>query len=300
MNKLFYIKKIVRDDQETLEFDQNELYLDENNSLLTRPEVETTKVEYTEADGGEMVAQRLATGEQVINGLIVPKSNDFFTLRNRLAAFFQINRTYYIVYEKISGETLIAGSRFKTGSAWIAENLQVPPEPREDYARWTVTLGIGSAGFQEYAEDPSGKEIFANNINIGLISGATGGEEWDETGSVWDETGSVWATGDGGLQNISVASTTAIYPVWEVKGTATNPSIRNNTVDAEATYNGTIAAGQTLLVDFTSGTATLDGVDVTRNLTGDFRMKPGNNIVGFEIDSGSTTQSTIRWNNYIQ
>lgn len=300
MARLFYIKKIVRDDKQYLVFDQKEVYLNEENTLLVRPDIETSKVEYTEADGGEMVAQRLTTTEQAIAGLIVPKTTDYWTLRNRLTAFFQTNHTYYIVYEKRSGETIAVGEKFKTGNAWIVENLQVPPEPREDFSRWTVVLGIGTPGFQQYAEDGSGEEIYANSVPVPLLSSATGGRQWDSTGSVWDSTGSVWTAGDGGIQDINVDSTTSVYPVWVVPGEAVNPTIRNNSANMEATYNGTVAAGQTLSVDFASGVATLDGVVVTRNLSGSIKLQPGANLIAFETDSGTTQESTIKWNNFIQ
>lgn len=300
MSKLFYIKKLVRDDKATLEFDRFEVYLDEENSLLNRPQIDTSKVEYTEADGGEMISQRLTTGEQVINGLIIPKTNDYWTLRNRLTAFFQTNHTYYIVYEKINGSTLTAGERFKTGTAWISENLQVYPEPRENYSRFTVTLGIGSAGYMEYAEDASGEEIYANSVTVGLIDATTGGLEYDTIGQVWDTVGQVWETGDGGLQPVSTQSTSYVYPAWVVTGDATNPTIRNNTNGTQATYTGHISTGQKLTVEFGTGTAYLDGVNVTRNLSGSLRLEPGTNLIGFEIDSGDITSSTIKWNNYIQ
>lgn len=300
MSKLFYIKKLVRDDKQELEFDRYEVYLDEENSLLNRPEIETSKVEYTEADGGEMLAQRLTSGEQTINGLIIPKDNDYWTLRNRLTAFFQSNHTYYIVYEKRSGDIITAGERFKTGTAWITENLQVYPEPRENFSRFTVTLGIGAAGYQEYIENESGEEIYANSVNIGLVDGNSGGQEWDAVGQVWDTVGQKWLAGDGGLQPISTQSTTYIYPTWVIEGSARNPSIRNNENGTSATYTGQIAEGQTLTVDFTTGIAMLDNVNVTRNLTGELRLEPGANLIGFEIDSGDITTSTLKWNNYIQ
>lgn len=300
MSKLFYIKKLVRDDKSQLVFDQNEIYLDEKNSLLARPQIETSKVEYTEADGGEMVAQRLMSGEQTINGLIIRKTTDYWTLRNRLTAFFQTNHTYFIVYEKISGETLSAGAKFKTGTAWIEENLQVYPEPKEDYSRWSVTLGIGSAGFQEYAENEQGEETFAHSVSIGLATASSGGQDWDAVGQEWDSVGSVWETGDGGLAEIAVQSTIAIYPTIVISGEAVNPSIRNNTNNTIIEYNGTVAASQTLTIDLVSGTASLNGVNVTRNLSGSMSMVPGSNLLGFEIDSGTATQATIKWNNFIQ
>lgn len=300
MAKLFYLKKIVRDDKKTLEFDRHEIFLAEDNSLLTRPEIQTSSVEYTEADGGEVVAQRLTIGEQAINGLIVPKENDYWTLRNRLTEFFQINRSYFLVYEKISGEEIVAGAKFKTGNAWISENLQVPPEPKEDYSEFSITFGIGVAGFQEYIEDPSGEETFAHSIEVGLATSSMGGQVWDETGQVYDTIGSVWAEGGGGLQEIYVDSTTSIYPVVVIKGSAVNPSIRNNTNDTVATYEGGIGDGQTLTIDFSDGTASLDGANVTRNLKGELRLEAGTNLIGFDIASGNTKTLTLKWNNFIQ
>ena len=299
MPRLFYIKKIVRDDKLSLAFDQNEMYLDEENSLLTLPGIETTSVEYTEANGGEMLAQRLESGEQTVNGIIIPKNNNYWTLRSRLVKFFQPNHTFFFVYEKRSGDQFSTGDKFKTGTAWIEEALQVPPQPTENYSKWTVTLRIGTAGLQEYTEDESGEETYAHSVEIGLTTASSGGETWDEYGQVWDSVGSVWESGDGGLANIDVGSTERVYPLWVIQGPAVNPSLRNNTTNTEATYTGTIASGQTLTVNFSTGTAVLDNVVVTHKLAGEFRLAPGQNTVGFDIDSGSITTSTIKWNNYI-
>lgn len=300
MSKYVYIKKIVRDDGATLTLDQKEIYLAEDNTLLVRPDPDTAYEDYTEADGGEFITQKLPSFSQEINGLIVPKTTPFWTLRTRLVSFFQHNHTYAIVYEKRSGETFVNGDFFKSGGAWIEENLQVPPEPKEDYARWSVTLRLGSAGYQQYAEDKSGKETFANSLVIYLSTLATGGREWDEVGAEWDEVGAVWTPGEGGLRNISVDSAARVYPVWTIAGEIENPELRNNTNQISATYNGVIHEGQTLVVDFTSGTAKLDGMDVSSRLSGEFYFDPGENVIGFDSDGGSETKSTLSWNNFLQ
>lgn len=299
MPKKFYIRKIVRDDGEQFSFDQEEIYLAEDNTLLVNAEVETTFEDYTEADGGEMIAQKLPSFEQEINGLIVPKTTDYWALRTKLTNFFQIRHTFYIVYEKISGETFTSGEKFKTGGAWIAVALQVPPKPYEDYSPWSVTFRIGSPRYQEYTEDPSGEETYANSVIVPLVSGASGGREWDSVGSVWDSVGAVWETGEGGVQEILVNSSSDIYPIWIVQGEAVNPSIVNNSLDLAAQYTGSVAEGQTLTVDFEKGTATLDGVVVTRNLSGQFSLKPGTNLVAFNADNASATPATLKWNNYL-
>lgn len=299
MSKYFYVRKFVRDDGAQLNIDQKELYLAEENTLLNRPEPRTSFEDYTEADGGEMIRQQLPSFPQEIKGLIVVKDTDYWTLRNRLTNFFQINHTFYIVYEKISGESFTQGEKFKTAGAWIEESIQVPPEPREDYSYWNVTLRIGNPQYQEYAEDESGKEIFANIVKVLLVTSATGGEEWDEYGLVWDTVGSVWESGEGGIQNVAVQSAAPVYPEWTVTGEAVNPEIRNDTNDTSATYTGTVAPGQTLKVDFESGTATLDGINVSRNLSGSFRLEPGENLIAFDIESGDIESSTISWNNIL-
>lgn len=294
MSELFYIKKLIRDDKAVLEFDQNEIYLDEENTMIMRPEIETTAVPFTEADGGEMVAQRLAFTEQPINGLIVPKTSTFWQLHNQLTAFFVTNHSYAIIYETKDGTLL------KAADAWISDNLQVPVEPKEDYSRWSVTLSLGQAVLTEYSEDEHGEETYANSVDVGLVTAATGGSEWDSVGQKWDSVGQVWEISQGGIVTITVDSTTNVYPVWEVEATAANPSIRNLDTDTQAIYTGNIAAGQKLVVDFANGTAKLDGTVVTRNLSGELKLKPGTNSIAFEIDSGTVTKSTIKWNNVVQ
>lgn len=300
MSKYVYIKKLIRDDGATLTLDQEEIYLADDNTLLVRPDPDTAYEDYTEADGGEFITQKLPSFPQEINGVIVPKTTPFWTLRTRLVSFFQHNHTYSIVYEKRSGETFVNGDFFKSGGAWIEENLQVPPEPKENFARWSVTLRLGSAGYQEYSEDSSGKEIFTNNVDIFLSSLATGGRQWDQVGAEWDGIGSVWTPGEGGLRTISVNSASRVYPTWTVAGGITNPSLRDNTDQVTATYLGTIYPGQTLIVDFSSGTATLDGADVSSRLSGEFYLVPGENVIGFESEDGNQTKSTLSWNNFLQ
>lgn len=293
MDELFYIKKFIRDDGEQLSFDQNEIYLDTDNTLLVRPDPDTTAVNYTEANGAEMVRQQTHSASQNIAGLIVPKTTPYWNLVVKLTSFFKINHNYKIIYIRKDGKM------FSVDGAWISASLQVPPQPQEEYARWNITLEIGREAWREYAEDEEGKEIYANSVSIPLITANAGGEEWDNVGLVSDDIGEVWEDGEGGVQEINVSSTQTIYPVWTVKGECVNPTIQNNTTDSYAIYNGTVAAGQTLIVDFESGEARLDGALVTRNISGYVSFTPGTNLVGFNSDGGDTTNSEIQWNNAI-
>lgn len=293
MNDKLYIKKIVRDDGEILSFDEEEVYLAENNTLLVRANPATTAVEYTEADGGEMVRQRNATYSQPIKGLIVPKTSTYWDLSTRLSLFFKINHTYKIVYIRKDGVM------FAVSDAWISAGLQIPPVPHEEYSEWSIELTIGNNGWKEYAEDSEGHEIFSHTVTLPLISAASGGEIWDSVGLVSDNVGEEWEQGFGGVQTVNIASTQLIYPVWVVEGPCTNPKLQNNTTDTVAEFDGTVAAGQTLTVDFEAGTAYLDSALVTRYVFGLVSFVPGDNLAGFNSDGGATQESTISWDNII-
>ena len=173
MNDKLYIKKFIRDDGETLAFDGEQIYLAKNNTLLVRPDPSTTAVNFTEADGGEMIRQQNTTYDQPVNGLIIPKSTDYWTLSTQLSLFFKVNHTYKIIYVKKDG------TMFAVSNAWISSGLQIVPVPNEEYSEWSVTLTIGNVNWTEYAEDSQGKEIYSNTITLPLISAATGGEEWE-------------------------------------------------------------------------------------------------------------------------
>lgn len=293
MEDKFYIEKFIRDDGATLEFDGQEILLAEDNNLLQRANPNTTTINFTEADGGEMLSQRLETVEQVINGLILPKTSEYWTLFNQLAAFFKINHIYKIVYKKRSG------NMFAISNAWVSTALQINPTPHEKYSNWSVGLMLGSNLWREYAEDSNGNEIYANSVEIPLVTSAVGGEDWDNVGLVIDNVGEVWISGSGGVQSIMIDSTTVVYPVWTVVGPCVNPKLQNNTTDTEAEYAGAVAAGQTLIIDFESGEARLDGALVTRLVSGVVSCAPGENLIGFNSDGGETKVSTLSWNNII-
>lgn len=290
MDDKLYILKFIRSDGETLAFDGEELYLAEKNTLLTRPNPKTTAAQYTEADGGEMIHQQNPTFTQKINGLIIPKTTDYWTLVMRLNAFWKINYTYKIIYKKKDGDL------FAISKCWIDDGLQIKPHADEGYSEWDIALTIGNKDWREYAEDSSGNEIYANSVTLPLLSATTGGEEWDEVGLVLDNVGEVWTDAEGGVQNVYINSTSTIYPLWVVEGECVNPTLQNNTTDTVATYDGTVASGQTLTVDFEAGTAYLNTALVTRNLSGQVSCEGGNNVMGFNSDGGDTDTATIKWN----
>jgi hypothetical protein len=293
MNDKFYIKQIIRDDNARLRFDGREIYLDETNTLLTNPDPNTTAIDYTDSDGGEMIRQTSPSWEEQLNGVIFARTSSYWDLEITLRQFFQINHTYRVIYIKRDG------SQFARGPAWISRALQVPPTAEEDHSTWLLALTFGQSPRFEYKEDSQGNEVFANSVTLPLLTNNIGGEWWDETGGVWDELGEVWQGGEGGVQVVNIASIGRIYPIWVVDGPCINPSLQNNTTDTQAFYSGTVATGQTLVVDFSTGVSTLDGSLVSRNLFGQISCNPGDNIMGFNSEGGDTDSSVIKWNNII-
>ena len=151
------------------------------------------------------------------------------------------------------------------------------------------------AGAQAY----SGKTVYQTDsatmpaiLSVELLQSVGGGEVWDNVGAVWEE-------GVGGVQTINVETTQTTYPVWTVTGPCSNPTLQNDTTDTLASFDGMIASGQTLTVNFADNTAYLDSAPVAKYVSGYVSLAPGENVIGFNSDGGSTQTSTISWDNII-
>lgn len=55
----FSLVAVVRDDGERLDLTGSEVRLSADNDLLQRPDLDTSDIDYTDTDGGEMIRQRL-------------------------------------------------------------------------------------------------------------------------------------------------------------------------------------------------------------------------------------------------
>lgn len=257
------------------------------------PDLDTSDIDYTDTDGGEMIRQRLSTYTQSINGLILPKDSGFWKLYSMISSFFAANHTFTLVYGKRDGQL------FAIKGAWRSSGLDLPVPADEGNTTFSTEFKVGNSVLFEYSEDSSGHEVYSNNVKLGRVSAATGGEVWDGKGQVFDAVGEVWAGASGGLSSVFVSSTIKVYPVWVLQGPAVNPSIQNNTTDTSATYRGSISSTQTLVVDFSTGEARLNGAIVSRNVIGQLSIAPGNNLVGFDVEGGEATTSELEWNNVI-
>lgn len=90
-------------------------------------------------------------------------------------------------------------------------------------------------------------------------------------------------------------------PVVRVKGPCRNPSLTNATLGQNVTVGITLAAGQTLELNFETFTATVDGADAYWAILGApqwWPIEPGDNYILFHadaVDSGPTPTAELLW-----
>lgn len=112
-------------------------------------------------------------------------------------------------------------------------------------------------------------------------------------GLVWEEGGS------GGPTTVINNSIDNVDPVWTVYGPTVNPVLENTTTGEEIEYVGTIADGQTLVIDMGEQTALLNGLNVIGNVTGDYiSLAPGQNTLLYTTSSGDD-DSAIGWSEIV-
>ena len=112
-----------------------------------------------------------------------------------------------------------------------------------------------------------------------------------------DGAGYEWEAGtSGGATVVEVDSIENVYPVWELQGPATNPTLTILSTNTAVTYNGTVSATQKLVVDMFNKTATLNGASVIGNISGDWvYMEAGNNRISYTTANSDAPDSKIYW-----
>lgn len=218
-------------------------------------------------------------GGTVLNGVSQGTNSNYlqFSLSSSVATTQAEVRTYFANHPTTVYYTLATATDTKITDATLVVQLNALAE----------------------AQAYSGKTVYHTNssmvpaiLSVELLQSVGGGEIWDNVGAVWEE-------GVGGVQTINVETTQTTYPVWTVTGPCSNPTLQNDTTDTIASFDGMIASGQTLTVNFADNTAYLDSAPVAKYVSGYVSLAPGENVIGFNSDGGSTQTSTISWDNII-
>ena len=95
--------------------------------------------------------------------------------------------------------------------------------------------------------------------------------------------------------SIQVNTTTPVNPRITITGETINPVIANTTTGQTIRYDGSISASQTLVIDLSAKTATLNGVNVLSKLSGDWlELVNGDNVMSYTT-TGAGKPTTIEW-----
>lgn len=211
--------------------------------------------------------------------------------RRDFLAFFRKNFYYTVVYVFPNGTAIQRRKGFIVDAPEVKELYQFYPE-------YHVGLNFEDINYYSYSENDQGEEIYTKSATVNVSTGAIqGGLIWDETGVVWDSIGATWEEGSGGgPTTVMVDSVDLVYPIWRITGPTTNPQLAVVQTGTILSYTGSITSSQVLEIDMINQTATLNGVSVVGNVSGDWiYFKPGNNRVVYTTDNPDAPPSTILW-----
>lgn len=292
--KCYILALFIRDDGERFllgsgnyEFKDTQLHFAPNT-------ISNDIVEVQGNDGYLLAGQVRRPGVQAFDGYVggaTTNKADIENCRRDFFSFFRKNFFYRVVYVFSDGTAIQRKRGFLIDDPTVQELFQINPE-------YHVALNFEDVNYYSYSENAEGQEIYAKSATVYLSTGgATGGLEWDDFGIVWDSVGAVWDEGTGGgPTTVEVDSITNVFPVWTVTGPATNPQLSVIDTNTTINYGGTVTESQTLVVDMTNKTATLNGTSVIGNVWGEWvNFEPGNNRVVYTTDNANAPASLIEW-----
>lgn len=253
-------------------------------------------VELHGGDGALLAGQVRRPKAQSFDGYIANSTTDQSTTedyRRQFLSFFRTGLYYTVVYIFSDGTAIKRIYGYLVDAPEVRELFQMSPQ-------YHVALNFEDVNYYTYNENSDGDEIPSQSIDVSILGAVSGGLIWDSIGVVWD-TNAKWEEGGGGGETILNVSTIApIFPTWTVQGPCINPTIENVSTGTSLAYIGTVAQGQTLVVDCAAQTALLNGVNVADNISGDWLViNNGVNRFISEITSGDISHTTLRWSEII-
>lgn len=290
--KCYILALFIRSDGARLLLGSGEYEFKESQMHFAANTMSNDVVEVQGNDGYLLAGQVRRPGAQSFDGYVGDASTNKATvesLRRNFFEFFRKGYFYKVVYVFPDGTAIQRKRGFLVDAPTVQELYQIYPE-------YHVALNFEDINYYSYDENAEGEEIYGKSATIGLVLANYGGLIWDELGAVADEDGFVWEPGGAPTTIITVDSIDQVYPVLTITGETVNPSLLNVTTGSLLTYNGTITASQTLVIDMMEQTAFLNGVSVIGNITGDWiSFAPGNNRVTYTASNADAPDATIEW-----
>lgn len=292
--KCFILALVIRDDDERLLLGSGAYEFKEGQLHFAANTFSNDVVEVQGNDGVFLAGQVRRAATQVFDGYIgdgtTPK-DEVEEYRRGFLAFFRKDHYYTVVYIFSDGTTIQRRRGFIVDAPEAQELYQMFPE-------YHIGINFEDVNYYEYLEDDNGNEIYGRSAQITLTKAASsGGLIWDAKGATWDNIGAIWESGEGGgPTTVIIDSIDQIHPIWIVTGEAVNPQLSILSTGTTLQFNGTVAEGQTLIIDNFNQTATLNGASVIENISGDWlTLDPGSNRVTYTTGNSDAEDSTVQW-----
>ena len=292
--KCFILSLFIRDDGERFLLGSGAYEFKDSQQHFIANTFKNDIVEVQGDDGLFLAGQVRRSATQEFDGYIGDasvKKADIEQYRQDFFKFFRKNYYYTVVYIFTDGTAIQRRKGFIVEAPEVKELYQFYPE-------YHIGLNFEDVNYYSYAEDAGGQEAYTKSASISLSTGgAEGGLIWDNIGAEWDNIGAEWDDGGSfGPTMITLDSIDIVYPVWEVKGPATNPQLSCITTGTTLSYTGNVNSGQTLTIDMSNKTAKLNGTSVISNVSGDWvYLQPGVNRVTYATNNATASPSTIYW-----
>ena len=293
----FILALFIRSDGQRFLLGDGDYTFTNKQLLFTASLTSNDIVELQGSNGAMLAGQVRRPTTQSFDGFIGDATsgrNNVEMARRKFISFFRQNFSYTVVYIDCNGNA----SQQKLG--YIVDT----PEVRELYQiqpNYHVALAFEDVNYYEYAEDEDGNETYASSAVIPITGNRYGGLIWDEDGIVWDNIGATWEDGTDGSQvvlNLNIVGETPV--VWSVPGPVTNPQLSNAATGDTLTYNGSVGATETLVINTLEETAYISGSDRSANVNGDWlRLAPGINRISYISDSVGVPASRLQWQGVI-
>lgn len=290
----FILALFIRDDGERFllgsgayEFKKEQLHFAANS-------YQNDIVEVQGNDGVLLAGQVRRATTQSFDGYIADGSvckENTEAYRRAFLRFFRKEYYYTVVYVFNNGTAIQRRRGFIVDAPQVKELFQLFPE-------YHIGMNFEDVNYYTYYENSEGEEVYGKYASIPVTaSSSQGGLIWDGYGATWDSIGAMWEeSSGGGPTSITVDSIDNVYPIWEVTGPTENPELTVLTTGTTLTYTGSITSTQVLRIDMFNQTATLNGVSVIGNVSGDWAyFAPGVNRVTYTTDHVSSPASTIYW-----
>lgn len=292
--------RFVRDDGEKLSFDWQSGLVDQaTNDWFPSKTLRTSMFTYAGADGGQMVKQQYDPWPITFAGFIKRRNlAEVMNVRTQLMRFFVKGHYFNAIFTDCTGADSVALNGWLSTAPSVVFRDKLDSQPT-----FNLALTFGDPYLYEYAENDEGQQIYANSITVPrYVAESESGYCYSGAGYIYYGGGYAYQGGINPIPTITVNSIQPVNPVWRVKGQATNPAITNLTTNTELAYDGTIPAGQELVVDSLNRTAMIGTADVSRYLTGDWlALQVGTNQVRYDTDSDAdTAECTLEWNGVVQ